>query len=179
MMSVLIDNQSVTQEIQREIAENMIRASVGWVSSYTLLCLVLRLDAQKIRELSRGEKKIDGLSSYLQSEVESICQALTYNKEFFENLMERIASPDSEPTDAIICKTVERCLLDFVRFSSELLVHCGLLDTQIAQFVHNTDVALNDALAIMSITFFGVFTIRNSPKNERFTIRLLKNVIMR
>lgn len=96
MLAVLIDNQSLTKDIQREIAQNMIFASLGWVSSYTLLCLILRTGEEKISALNKGEPNIQGLSDHLQSEAEAICQALTYNTEYFKHLAQRLESPDVE-----------------------------------------------------------------------------------
>uniref|UniRef100_A0A1I7T3R1 E3 ubiquitin-protein ligase n=1 Tax=Caenorhabditis tropicalis TaxID=1561998 RepID=A0A1I7T3R1_9PELO len=96
MLSILIDNQSVTKDVQKEMAHNMIRATIGWVSSYTLFCLVLRLGDAKIRILTLGGLRIEGLSDHLQQEAEVIAKSLTYNIEYFNHLTERLASPDEE-----------------------------------------------------------------------------------
>ncbi|PIC44877.1 hypothetical protein B9Z55_005092 [Caenorhabditis nigoni] len=151
MIAVLIDNQSLSKTIQSEIAMDIIRAAVGWVSSYTLLCLVLRLGDQKIRLLAKRELEIDGLSKHLQEEAEAICQALTYNMDHFENLIQRLASPEVGPSDLQFCQTVDRCLLDFLQFSSELLFHLDLGYGIEIERLHAADVKIQDAFGIMKI----------------------------
>ncbi|EGT47610.1 hypothetical protein CAEBREN_06268 [Caenorhabditis brenneri] len=151
MMAVLIDNQSVTKDIQREIAQDMIRACVGWVTSYTLFCLVLRLTEQEIRMLSNGDLKLEGVADHLLAEAESIARALMSNPEYFKHLMERVAGPDEIPTAEVFVKSIERCLLDFLRFSSELLIHCDLGSQDIVNFIHDPKIRLDESLSIMGI----------------------------
>eukprot|EP00081_Caenorhabditis_elegans_P008331 NP_001293508.1 Uncharacterized protein CELE_F10G7.10 [Caenorhabditis elegans] len=152
MLAVLIDNQSLTKDIQREIAQNMIFASLGWVSSYTLLCLILRTGEEKISALNKGEPKIQGLSDHLQSEAEAICQALTYNTEYFKHLAQRLESPDVEPTDEYICKTMNSCLIEFLRFSYELLFHCNLGFNDVNNQIHSRNIDLDNVLRLVGIS---------------------------
>ncbi|CAI2335010.1 unnamed protein product [Caenorhabditis sp. 36 PRJEB53466] len=151
ILSVLIDNQGVTKEVQQDIARSLISAAICWVTARTILSIVLRLHEQKIRSLAVGELKFDGISEEWQLIAQNVASSLVRNTDFFNLLMRYMASPVTEPNDSEIGKTIEIVLIDYLRFASELLFHCNLGSLADVECIHDPKIGLGDAMSLMNI----------------------------
>uniref|UniRef100_A0A8R1DRM6 E3 ubiquitin-protein ligase n=1 Tax=Caenorhabditis japonica TaxID=281687 RepID=A0A8R1DRM6_CAEJA len=151
MLAILIDNVSISKEIQREIAHTIIKAITGWVSAYTTLCLVLRLGDHKIMQLKNGELKIEGLSRHQHDVVEAIAKALCSNMSFFEFMVQKLASPDVELDDAEFGKTIATATVNFLRFAAELLLHCDLGTVDTVECIQGPEITMEMVMSRMNI----------------------------
>lgn len=151
MLAILIDNQSISKEMKQEIARNMISALVGWVSTHTIMCLVLRLGEHKIRNLSSKQLRIVGFTDDQNEIAFNISKELTSNQNYFGYIISNLETLDDELTDKQACSTYQATLTDLLCFASELLYHCKLSSPNIADSMQNRDLPLSDALTLFDI----------------------------